>query len=120
MSVKHFRIIGSFVQRGNKQIFTKEVTELKEARALDKVYSLVGSNHGIKRAQIKIEKVEEFKPEAKKVLPAKAKKGMLKAEGTSVREKEAAHEGAPKEKGDNKAASPDANASAHPPGAAGE
>jgi len=39
-------------------IFKKEISAVKEAHALEKIYSQMGSCHRAKRNQIKIQKVE--------------------------------------------------------------
>ena len=38
--------------------FTKEIESSSEKNAIDKVYSLMGSKHGLKRNQIKIDGVK--------------------------------------------------------------
>ncbi|MEZ0394274.1 MAG: 50S ribosomal protein L18Ae [Desulfurococcaceae archaeon] len=45
------------------QKFVKEVRALNEREALEKVYSILGSNHKVKRRHVKIESVEEITPE---------------------------------------------------------
>lgn len=57
-SVKTFRIKGSFTKGSIKSNFTKELRSVSQERALEMLYSLLGSNHKVKRAQIFIEKVE--------------------------------------------------------------
>jgi len=64
MTAKKFLIKGSFRVRGITQTFSKEVTTLSRERAVDKVYSLLGSNHKVKRGQILIE--DDAKEPAKK------------------------------------------------------
>ncbi len=58
--VKVFRIRGLMKYRtGDAQPFTIEVTALSEEQALEKVYSLLGSRHKLKRRNIKIQSIEE-------------------------------------------------------------
>jgi len=58
--VKVFRIRGLMKYRtGDVQPFTIEVTALSEGQALEKVYSLLGSRHKLKRRNIKIQSIEE-------------------------------------------------------------
>ena len=58
--VKVFRIKGLMKYRtGDVQPFTIEVTALSEEQALEKVYSLLGSRHKLKRRNIKIQSIEE-------------------------------------------------------------
>ncbi len=45
------------------QKFVKEVTALKPEQALEKIYSLLGSNHKLKRRHIKILSIKEIPPE---------------------------------------------------------
>ena len=63
MSSKTFKVKGTFSKFGETQPFSKEIEAVNEDRALDKIYSLFGSNHKVKRTQIKIEKIEETKNE---------------------------------------------------------
>jgi len=60
-NAKEFRINGSFVQKGFKSTFTKEVTALNEELATERVLSKLGSDHHLQRNRINIEKVEEIK-----------------------------------------------------------
>ena len=58
--VKVFRVRGLMKYRtGDVQPFTIEVTALSEEQALEKVYSLLGSRHKLKRRNIKIQSIEE-------------------------------------------------------------
>ena len=59
MTNKTFRIQGSYSKRGVTQEFTKEVQAPSEDRAVDHLYSIIGSNHKVKRAQITLVKVEK-------------------------------------------------------------
>jgi large subunit ribosomal protein LX len=42
------------------QVFTKEFRAVKEEDLYEKLYSIFGSKHGIKRSQIKIDSIEEI------------------------------------------------------------
>ena len=60
MMTKIFRIKGSFVMGSETQVFTKELRAIKEEEIYEKLYSIFGSKHGIKRSQIKIDSIEEI------------------------------------------------------------
>ena len=60
MMTKIFRIKGSFVMGSETQVFTKEFRAVKEEDLYEKLYSIFGSKHGIKRSQIKIDSIEEI------------------------------------------------------------
>ncbi len=65
--VKIFRIYG-YMLIGTSTApewrkFVKEIRALKLSDALEKLYSELGSKHKVKRANIKILKVEEISPE---------------------------------------------------------
>ena len=57
---KIFRIKGSFVMGSETQVFTKEFRAIKEEDIYEKLYSIFGSKHGIKRNQIKVDSIEEI------------------------------------------------------------
>ncbi|AFV22702.1 50S ribosomal protein LX [Methanolobus psychrophilus R15] len=57
--MKNFQIKGSFKAGVEWERFTKKVESQNEKNALDKVYSVFGSKHGIKRNFIKIESIAE-------------------------------------------------------------
>lgn len=65
--VKIYRIEGMMLISHDRnptwQKFVKEVTALKPEHALEKVYSLLGSNHKLKRRHIKILSIKEISPE---------------------------------------------------------
>ncbi len=65
--VKIYRIEGVMLISHDKyptwQRFVKEVRALNEKQAIEKVYSILGSNHKLKRHHIKIEKISEITPE---------------------------------------------------------
>ena len=60
MITKIYRIKGSFVMGSETQVFTKEFRAIKEEDLYEKLYSIFGSKHGIKRNQIKIDSIEEI------------------------------------------------------------
>ncbi len=58
METKTFQIIGSFKAGRSWERFTKKVSSNNEKNAAEKLYSLIGSEHGLKRRMIRIESVE--------------------------------------------------------------
>jgi large subunit ribosomal protein LX len=58
METKTFQIIGSFKAGRSWERFTKKVSSNNEKNAAEKLYSLIGSEHGLKRKMIRIESVE--------------------------------------------------------------
>ncbi|HID80155.1 MAG TPA: 50S ribosomal protein L18a [Ignisphaera sp.] len=65
--IKVFRIYG-YMLIGHDSVpewrkFVKEIRALKLEHALEKLYSELGSKHKVKRAHIKILKVEEIPPD---------------------------------------------------------
>ena len=58
MESKTFQIIGSFKAGRSWERFTKKVSSNNEQNAAEKLYSLIGSEHGLKRKMIRIESVE--------------------------------------------------------------
>ncbi len=60
MITKNYRVKGSFVMGSETQVFTKEFRAVKEEDLYEKLYSIFGSKHGIKRSQIKIDSIEEI------------------------------------------------------------
>jgi large subunit ribosomal protein LX len=58
MESKTFQIIGSFRAGRSWERFTKKVSSNNEKNAAEKLYSLIGSEHGLKRRMIRIESVE--------------------------------------------------------------
>jgi len=49
--------------RNRWQPFKKEVVSTSKPKAREKVLSIIGSKHGVKRRMIKIEEVNEIPPE---------------------------------------------------------
>ena len=63
-ALKAYRIEGNFPMGINrKQKFVKEMACKDEAEAKEMLYSLLGSEHGVKRRMIKIAKIEIVNPE---------------------------------------------------------
>jgi large subunit ribosomal protein LX len=61
--VKIFRVSGRIRKPNWKTNFEKELRALKSEDAVETVYKELGSKHRAKRFQIKIDAVEEIKPE---------------------------------------------------------
>jgi large subunit ribosomal protein LX len=61
--VKTFRVSGQIAKPNWKTGFEKEVRALKPEEAVETIYTDFGSKHRAKRFQIRIEAVEEIKPE---------------------------------------------------------
>ncbi len=56
-----YRVEGMFKMGSGWQRFVKEVEAKKKEDAVEKVYSLLGSHHNVRRSHVKIEKVEAKK-----------------------------------------------------------
>lgn len=65
--VKIFRVEGYMLISHDRfptwQRFSKEVRGLTKEEALEKVYSILGSHHKLKRYHIKVTRIEEISPE---------------------------------------------------------
>ncbi|MEM0000745.1 MAG: 50S ribosomal protein L18Ae [Desulfurococcaceae archaeon] len=65
--IKIYRITGRMLVSHDRlptwQKFVQEIRALNEKDALEKVYSLLGSRHKLKRRHIKIIEVKEISPE---------------------------------------------------------
>lgn len=62
--MKAFRVSGEYSPKGKKwHRFTKDVVAENDKDALERVYSVMGSKHGIKRRLIRIKEVVEISPE---------------------------------------------------------
>ncbi|NAZ26841.1 MAG: 50S ribosomal protein L18a [Thermogladius sp.] len=65
--VKIFKVTGRMLVSHDRyptwQKFTKEVRALTKEQALEKVYSILGSNHKLRRKHIVVEEVKEISPE---------------------------------------------------------
>lgn len=58
--MKNYVVKGTFKAGHDWETFTKNVESQNEKNARDKVYSIFGSKHGIKRYLIKINSVAEM------------------------------------------------------------
>ncbi len=54
-----FVVEGWFVKKGRKFKFRKEVEARSDKLALEKVLSLIGSNHKVKRRHIHVQRIQE-------------------------------------------------------------
>lgn len=54
---------GCFKKNGQKSEFTKKIPSKSKERAIEYLYSDLGSKHAVKRNLIKISEIEEIKPE---------------------------------------------------------
>ena len=61
--VKVFRVVGKIRKPNFQTDFRKEVRALSPEDAVEKVYTLLGSRHRVKRFQMVISKVEEVAPQ---------------------------------------------------------
>jgi large subunit ribosomal protein LX len=61
--LKVFKVTGQINKPNLKTSFAKEVVVAKPEHAVEKVYAEIGSQHRVKRFQIKILNVEEVPPE---------------------------------------------------------
>lgn len=57
----NFIVKGTFKAGEKWERFAKTITSSNKKNASEKTYSLIGSEHGLKRRQIKIESIEEAK-----------------------------------------------------------
>jgi len=61
--MKGFRIKGSFKDIRNDQSFSVEVAAEDADAAKEKILSILGSKHRLKRRDIRIDEITELKPE---------------------------------------------------------
>ncbi len=61
--MKAFRVAGEFLMGRKYQKFSKEVAAQDEEKAVERVLSLLGSKHGTKRKDIRIQSVAEVAQE---------------------------------------------------------
>ncbi len=59
--IMNFIVKGTFKAGQKWERFTKKIASHNKNNAQDKVYSLIGSEHRLKRSLIKIESIEEEK-----------------------------------------------------------
>lgn len=60
MSVKTYRITGNFKRKRRTQDFVKTIQAMKQEDAKELTLSTIGSQHHVKRFQIRIKNVEEL------------------------------------------------------------
>ncbi len=60
MEMKKFRVKGAFKAGRNWERFSKKLVSNNEKNAVEKLYSLIGSEHGLKRNLIRIETIESL------------------------------------------------------------
>lgn len=60
MQTKIYRINGKFVMGAETQVFTKELKAFKEEDIYEKIYSVFGSKHRIRKNQIAIDEIKEI------------------------------------------------------------
>ncbi len=60
---KIFRIKGWFEKNNQRLDFMKEIPSKSKDRALERLYSELGSKHAVKRNLINIDEAEEIEPE---------------------------------------------------------
>jgi|ETNmetMinimDraft_30_1059905.scaffolds.fasta_scaffold88918_1 large subunit ribosomal protein LX len=61
--MKAFRIIGNFKMGSQQASFTKETVASSRDEAIERILSVIGSKHRVKRKTIQIESVRELKTE---------------------------------------------------------
>jgi large subunit ribosomal protein LX len=60
MEMKKFKVKGTFKAGRNWEHFSKKIMSNNEKNAVEKLYSLIGSEHGLKRNLIRIEAIESL------------------------------------------------------------
>lgn len=60
MATKNYQIKGRFLMGGRMQPFTKECSATSEKRALEHIFSDLGSKHRTPRNKIQVEEVKEL------------------------------------------------------------
>ena len=63
MGKKAYRIEGKFYMKNIWHPFKKEIVSSSKPKAKEKVLSIIGSNHRVKRKKVKIEEIKEISPE---------------------------------------------------------
>ncbi|RLF52800.1 MAG: 50S ribosomal protein L18a [Thermoplasmata archaeon] len=58
--MKVYRVAGKFLMGEIWQTFRKEIIGNSEEEAKERIYSILGSRHKVKRRMIKIESIEEI------------------------------------------------------------
>jgi len=62
VSVKVFRLQGTFQRGGRRYRFSREIRAVTEEQAREELYAQLGSFHRVKRSAITIERVEVIPP----------------------------------------------------------
>jgi len=57
--MKKFEVRGTYLEKGADKKFTKIISAVNEGTAKEYAFSSIGSNHNVKRRQVKIEGVKE-------------------------------------------------------------
>jgi len=60
MEMKKFKVKGTFKAGRSWEHFSKKIMSNNEKNAVEKLYSLIGSEHGLKRNLIRIEAIESL------------------------------------------------------------
>jgi large subunit ribosomal protein LX len=63
MSVQIFRLEGTYIRDKRNYRFSQEIRALTEENAREQLYSLLGSFHRVRRAEIVIENIVVIPPE---------------------------------------------------------
>lgn len=63
---KIFEVTGSFAEKGQRKKFAKRVRAFNERFAAEKILSLFGSKHAVKRRNISINEIKEVKADGEK------------------------------------------------------
>ncbi|MCF2135789.1 MAG: 50S ribosomal protein L18a [Candidatus Thorarchaeota archaeon] len=63
MSAKVWRVSGEYFKLKRKFAFSKELVSMNKERARERVLSELGSQHRVKRRDIRIKDIKEIKPE---------------------------------------------------------
>jgi len=63
MADESYRVEGTFRMGGEWRPYRKVITAPNEAQARERIYTLLGSKHRLKRREIRVGKVEPFEGE---------------------------------------------------------
>ncbi|KAA0002649.1 MAG: 50S ribosomal protein L18a [Thermoplasmata archaeon] len=63
MAKKAYRVEGKFYAKNMWYPFKKEIVSSSKVKAKEKVLSIIGSNHRVKRKKVEIKEVKELSPE---------------------------------------------------------
>lgn len=62
---KNFEISGDFLEKNCKKIFVKKISAVNQNFAAEKILSILGSKHGIRRRNIFLKEIKEVKEVSK-------------------------------------------------------